>query len=241
MTNQSAVTRFFSVIIEPQTYLNLLYLLLSFPLGIGYFVFLVVGFSVGIGLLIVWVGVPILLLMIAAWWGLAAFEHQLAVWLLRMKMPPMCPHISPKTDLWEKIKAHFKNPVTWKSLAYLFVKFPLGIFSFVLVVTLLSVSIAMMLPVFSIFIFPVKHLVGLPLVIISLMGLLLLIASLHIFNGLAKVSGHWARMMLSIEFIQKKIEHRKKAKKKPVKKKKTVKKKTSKRKVKKKKTKKRKK
>ena len=35
---------------ERQTYLNLLYLLLSFPLGIAYFVFLTTGLSLGTGI-----------------------------------------------------------------------------------------------------------------------------------------------------------------------------------------------
>ena len=36
---------------ERQTYLNLLYLLLSFPLGIAYFVFLTTGLSLEVGAL----------------------------------------------------------------------------------------------------------------------------------------------------------------------------------------------
>ena len=53
---------FLGVLIDPQSYVNILYLLLSFPLGIAYFVFLVTGISLGFGLLIIWVGVPILAL-----------------------------------------------------------------------------------------------------------------------------------------------------------------------------------
>ena len=48
--------RLYGVFVKPQTYLNILYLLLAFPLGIAYFVFLVTGFSLGISLLILWVG-----------------------------------------------------------------------------------------------------------------------------------------------------------------------------------------
>ena len=36
---------FFTVFLKGQTYLNMLYLLLSFPLGIIYFVILITGFS----------------------------------------------------------------------------------------------------------------------------------------------------------------------------------------------------
>ena len=67
----------FGVVVRLQTYLNLLYLFIAFPLGLAYFIFLVTGLSVGISLVIIWVGLPILLFMLAAWWVLAIFERQL--------------------------------------------------------------------------------------------------------------------------------------------------------------------
>jgi hypothetical protein len=74
--------QFFRVMGSGQAYLNSIYLLLSFPLGIFYFVFLISGLSIGLPLLIIWVGVPILLLVGAGWWLLAAFERQMAIhWL----------------------------------------------------------------------------------------------------------------------------------------------------------------
>ena len=44
------ISNVFNVARRPQTYVNAFYLLLSFPLGIAYFVFLVTGLSVGFGL-----------------------------------------------------------------------------------------------------------------------------------------------------------------------------------------------
>jgi len=49
----SVVRVFFGVVADPQSYLNIFYLLLAFPLGIAYFVFLVTGISVGTGLIII--------------------------------------------------------------------------------------------------------------------------------------------------------------------------------------------
>ena len=65
---------------RPQTYRNILYLLASFPLGLCYFIFLITALSIGVSTLIVWIGIPILLLTVGAWWGLAAFERGLAIW-----------------------------------------------------------------------------------------------------------------------------------------------------------------
>jgi hypothetical protein len=39
---------FFQVVVKRQTYLNILYLLLSFPLGSAYFFFLVTGISIAL-------------------------------------------------------------------------------------------------------------------------------------------------------------------------------------------------
>ena len=74
---------FFGVVADPQSYLNVLYLLLAFPLGIGYFVFLVTGTSLGVGLAIIWVGIPILLIVLVVSWALCQFERALAVLLLK--------------------------------------------------------------------------------------------------------------------------------------------------------------
>ena len=47
------------VLTNSQTYKNLAYLLLSFPLGVFYFVFLITGISLGVSLAIIWIGIPI--------------------------------------------------------------------------------------------------------------------------------------------------------------------------------------
>ena len=54
----NSMKQFFGVAARGQTYLNIIYLLLSFPLGTAYFVFLVAGLLLGLNLLIIWVGIP---------------------------------------------------------------------------------------------------------------------------------------------------------------------------------------
>src|SRR6266852_2116140 len=72
-----------------QAPLIMCYLLLSFPLGLCYFVFLVCGISIGIGTLIIWIGVPILMLTILGCRYLAAFERELAMNWLNVDIQPM--------------------------------------------------------------------------------------------------------------------------------------------------------
>src|SRR3974390_2504570 len=73
---------FWSVARERQTYLNLLYLLAAFPLGTTYFILLVVGISLGLSTLIIWIGIPILLATIILWEWCARFERFLVGHLL---------------------------------------------------------------------------------------------------------------------------------------------------------------
>ena len=88
---QTPIGRFLCAPIEPRSYANLLFLAMAFPLGLAYFIFLVVGLSLGVGLLIIWVGIPILALVLAGSWLLAAMERQLAIHLLGAEVPPMKP------------------------------------------------------------------------------------------------------------------------------------------------------
>ena len=81
--------QFVGVVADTQSYINIFYLFLSFPLGIAYFVFLVTGISVGFGLIVIWVGVPILALVLAGSWVLSQLERVLAVHLLKEDIPPV--------------------------------------------------------------------------------------------------------------------------------------------------------
>jgi hypothetical protein len=136
-----ALARFFLAPFRLRTYANLLYLALAFPLGLVYFVFLIPGLALGAGLTIVWVGLLVLALVFAGSWGLAALERLLAIHLLGAEVPPMLPPVRTEpASLWQTVKGFLANPVTWKGMAFLLAKLPLGVVTFVLLVTSLSVS-----------------------------------------------------------------------------------------------------
>ena len=195
---------------RPRTYTNLLYLMLAFPLGIAYFVFLAAGLAAGFGLTIVWIGIPLLALVFAGSWAFAAFERQMAIHLLGAEVPPMIPLIVPapngeaRTAL-QRAGDFFGNPGTWKGMAFLLLKFPLGLVSFVATVTLLSTSAAFLLaPVawyWGVFDIDVE---GLALRVDSLggawgcalLGLGLLFLSLNLLNALALVWRGTATLLL---------------------------------------------
>lgn len=203
-----AASKFFGVAVRGQTYLNALFLLLAFPLGLIYFIFLVVGISVGLPLIILWVGLLILALVFAAWVGLIGFERNMAKWLLHEKIPLHArPNLAGK-NLWQKFTTTISDPITWKGLVYLLAKLPLGVLSFSVLVTLGSISLSLLAaPIYYKWIQPqitITLVDGRPWMInslstallVSLLGVLVTLVSMHILNGMAWVSGKFARVML---------------------------------------------
>jgi len=210
---------FFGVVADPQSYINILYLLLAFPLGTAYFVFLVTGISLGLGLLIIWVGVPVLVLVLAGSWVLCELERVLAIGLLKEDIPSapresISGPVVGVQDLsagerlfigtWRRLKAHLANRLTWTGMFYLFLKFPAGIASFTIAVTLIAVTFFLLTaPIYHFYLpddeinWGVWHidtfweaslhtLIGIPMVFVSL----------HLMNLTALVSGRLARVML---------------------------------------------
>lgn len=202
---ESLAKKFFGAPFAPRTYGNLLFLLLCFPLGVFYFVFLTAGLTVGVSLTLIWIGLAILFLVFAGIWGLTAFERAQAVYLLGARIPPMRP---PAGELpqgfFQRIGAFFKNPVTWKGMAYLLVKFPLGILTFVPLVTLISLSAALVLAPFY-YEWPGIDMLWWQVdtlseaLLCSAIGLATLLVSLNVLNGLAFVWRLIATQMLGSE------------------------------------------
>ncbi len=213
----SKMGRVLYVIKRPRTYVNILYLLLSFPLGIAYFVFLVTGLSVGFGLVVIWVGVPILALVLAGSWVLSGLELETTSRMLGVDIPPLPPRQrpGPRTaddtlsgaerlfiTTWRRFKAHLSDRLTWTGMLYLLLKFPVGVASFVIVVTLVSVSAALLgAPLYywagdgpDFGIWRVDELWE--ALVLTVAGVPVLFASLHVMNGAAYVSGQIARVML---------------------------------------------
>ena len=196
----TGLKRLFGVVTNPQSYLNIVYLLLAFPLGTFYFVFLVTGLSLGVGLSITLLGIPLLGLVLGGSWALCRFERGAAIIMLKVDIPAGSPQPE-SSGLWSRVKVLLKDRVTWTGMLYLLLKFPLGIASFTIVVTLIAVSLALLAaPILYIY-------VDINLAIwyvdtlseafaLTLIGVALSFISLHLMNGMAYVSGRMARVLL---------------------------------------------
>ncbi len=196
----SGLRRFFGVVTNSQSYLNIVYLLLAFPLGTFYFVFLVTGLSLGFGLIITLLGIPILGLVLGGSWALCRFERSAAITLLGVDIPVGSSQPE-SVGLWSRVKVLLKERLTWTGTLYLFLKFPLGIATFTIVVTLSAVTLALLaapiLYQFADIDLIIWYVDTLPEAFLcALIGVGLLFISLHLMNGIAYVSGRVARVSL---------------------------------------------
>jgi signal transduction histidine kinase len=193
------LSRFIQAPLRGQTWRNLAYVLLAFPTGVAYFIVLVVGISTGAALAVVVVGIGILLATLAAWRAMAALERGLARGLLGVAIADP----ADRRDVAgvERVRRWLRDPVTWKSLVFVALKFPLGIVSlagagclgFVALVMLFAPLIVLATPV-TIFGWMVTSTgQALPL---TLLGIPAVLIVLHLTNGLAWLWALFARVML---------------------------------------------
>ncbi len=122
------------------------FLLLSFPLGIFYFVLTITGFSLGMGTLVIWIGLPILFATLFLVRVLGEVERRLVGNLLHMPISYRLPDQRvPGQGFLKRFGKLLTDPYTWTSMIYIILKLPLGILNFTLTVTLTCISIALTL------------------------------------------------------------------------------------------------
>lgn len=139
---QSFLGRFFGVYLDPRAWGALLYMLIAFVTGIFYFTWAVTGVSLSLSLMILIFGLPVALLFLISIRGLALLEGRLVEALLGVRMPrrPLFSHQGMK---WlERLKALLVDRQTWMMLLYMVLQFVLGIVYFVVIVMVLSFSLA---------------------------------------------------------------------------------------------------
>jgi signal transduction histidine kinase len=192
--------RFLLAPFRPATYKHAIYLLLAFPLGTLYFIALVTGVSVGIGLVVIWVGVPILVATLLAWRAAAGIERALARLLLGAQIQSPL-HADPSLSLWRRLVLLVRDPVTWKSLVFVALKFPAGILSVAVIAGLGFVAGVLAFAPAIVALTPVTFFgwvmdtpaEAVPMVPAGLLGLLLLC---NLINGMAWLAALLARVLL---------------------------------------------
>ncbi|MFD8198317.1 sensor histidine kinase [Streptomyces sp. NPDC059701] len=120
------------------------FVLLSLPIGIGLFTYAVTMMSLGAGLLVTFLGVPVLAAALAGCRGIGALERARARGLLGLDVAAPEPLRVGKPGAMAWIGAVLKSGSSWRSLLYALVQFPWSVFSFVVSVTFWSVGWTML-------------------------------------------------------------------------------------------------
>jgi signal transduction histidine kinase len=112
------------------------YVLLGFPVAIVAFVVVVTGLSLGVGLLVIWVGVAVLTFTLLAARGLATLERTQLPAVLRRALPaPAYKSAGPDARPVTRLITPWKDPQSWLDALHAIVRFPFAILSFCVVVT----------------------------------------------------------------------------------------------------------
>jgi signal transduction histidine kinase len=123
------------LLVSREPWLAFLFMLLSFVLGVFWFVVLVTLISVGSGLVITLVGLPILAATLLLWIQGARLERLRVRALLGEPIHDPY-HAAPEgANWWGKLKTRLVDRHTWLDLLYLFLLFPIGIAEFVIAMT----------------------------------------------------------------------------------------------------------
>ena len=124
-------------------------LLLDLPFGILGFTLVVTGFSLGVGMLITLVGIPILVGTLLAARGLGLADRARANWLLRLDVPRP-ERRPPATGFFRQLIAPMRDSANWKASAYLLIALPVGVVNFSVAVTIWTTALsALSLPLYA--------------------------------------------------------------------------------------------
>ncbi|MFJ1576256.1 MULTISPECIES: sensor histidine kinase [unclassified Streptomyces] len=116
------------------------YLLLSLPISAVLFGYAMATIVLGAGLLITFLGVPVLAVGLAGCRGFGMLERTRARGLLGLDVPDPAPARGAKSGLMSWVGAVLKSGVSWRHLLYAILHFPWALFAFVVSVTFWAVG-----------------------------------------------------------------------------------------------------
>src|SRR5258707_851440 len=123
---------------------EIVFLMLALVLGLIYFNVVIIGLSLATGTLVIWVGLPILFATLYAVHGMAEVERRMVSNLLGMPHSELPYGHVPEKGFLRRLGGLLRDPYAWMGILYmLFIKLPLGIISFTLVLTFSLLSLAL--------------------------------------------------------------------------------------------------
>jgi signal transduction histidine kinase len=148
--SSSPVARALRAPFELRTWKETIHLLLNMPIGIATFTIIITGLSVGFGLAITLIGIPILFALLYVSRAMGTIERVRAALLLDADVPsPYRP--DPPRDTWWRVHVRrATDPATWIELGYHLLLLPIGVTTFTIVVTFWTLGLSMfLLPLYA--------------------------------------------------------------------------------------------
>ncbi|MFD8969527.1 sensor histidine kinase [Streptomyces sp. NPDC059568] len=133
--------------IEARTWREFGYLLLSMPISTVFFTYAIATLSLGGGLLVTFLGIPVLAVGLAGCRGFGMLERARARGLLGLDVADPAPVRSKKSGVMSWVAAMLKSGVSWRHLVYGVLHFPWAIFAF-------TVSVAFWVTSWALFTYP---------------------------------------------------------------------------------------
>jgi len=198
--------QFFAVAADPRTYAALFYMLLSLATGIFYFTWVVAGWSLSLGLLVLIIGIPFIVLFFASTRLLSLVEGRIVETMLGERMPRRPLYSTRGQPLLTRIGGMFSDPRTWSTCLYMLLMLPLGVIYFTVTISGFSVALALIAAPVAQLLSGVGwiHLGGevdftpslwlAPL--IATAGTALLFGMLHLVRGVGRLHGKLAKHLL---------------------------------------------
>lgn len=201
----SVLGRFFGIMGNPMAWTAMLYLLLGLPVGVFLFTWAVTGLALSVGLSILIIGLPFFLLFLASVRLLGFVEGRLVEALLGVRMPRRPVHPGESKSYFRRIMDMLKDGRTWSTIFYMLLKLPLGIASYLVVVTGVTIPIGLIAAPIIQYGFDEPTIwfnngpVFLPWYaegVLVILGILLFVVMMHAFRWLGLVQAWLARALL---------------------------------------------
>lgn len=143
---------FFDLLVQKHTYLKFAYSLFSIPISALYFIFTFTILIIGIILIPLWIGVPILIGYFRMLWHLSKLEEKIFDKYLFLPLPTISKFEPTNDSAILLLKTYLNNRRTWLRVSYFLSKIFYSIVLAIPMILLLALSFSMVyLPVDSVF------------------------------------------------------------------------------------------
>ena len=205
--NSKTYPGFFGVFADPRAWGGLVYMLISIVTGTLYFSWAVTGLSTSLGVMILIIGIPVAIIFLLSFRGIAFLEGRLVEALLGERMPQRASFTDNSLPWKERLIQLLTGKSTWLSWIYMILMLPLGIIYFTVMVTLIALAGAFIAAPIAAIVFNVPfeaisygeviwYVPDYLTPLFAIFGVFLATVTMHIARWTGKVHGKFAKALL---------------------------------------------